>query len=76
VGVATASTIRPAHDDIINAAAGAIVMAARRKAQEVPIVAPIVIGRTATISGGTISTEAAWREWTYGRSNTGFWGPV
>ena len=34
-----------AHDDIINAAAGAIVMAAQRTAQRVPIVSPIIVGR-------------------------------
>ncbi len=32
-----------AHDDVINAAAGALVMAAQRKAQELPIVSPIIV---------------------------------
>jgi hypothetical protein len=55
-----------AHDDIVNAAAGAIVMAAQRTAQQVPIVMPIIVGRAPTIPGGSVSTEAAWREWAYG----------
>lgn len=65
-----------AHDDIVNAAAGSIVYAAQRKAQEVPIVAPIIVGHPPTIPGGTVSTEAAWREWTYGGGNRNFWGPA
>jgi hypothetical protein len=65
-----------AHDDVVNAAAGAIVYAAQRKAQEVPIVAPIIIGHPPIIPGGTVSTEAAWREWAYGPSNANFWGPA
>jgi hypothetical protein len=58
-----------AHDDVVNAAAGAIVMAAQRTAQQVPIVMPIIIGRAPTIPGGSVSTEAAWREWAYGGGN-------
>jgi len=65
-----------AHDDIVNAAAGSIVCAAQRKAQEVPIVAPIIVGHPPTIPGGTVSTEAAWREWVYGSGNANFWRPV
>jgi hypothetical protein len=65
-----------AHDDVINAAAGAFVYAAQRRAQEMPIVAPIIIGRAPTIPGGTVSTEAAWREWAYRGGNTTFWGPA
>ena len=59
-----------AHDDVINAAAGAIVMAAPRTAQQVPIVSPIIVGRARTVSGGTASTEAAWCEYAYGAGNT------
>jgi hypothetical protein len=65
-----------AHDDVINAAADAIVMAAQRTAQQVPIVSPIIVGRARTISGGAASTEAAWREWAYRGGNTDFWGPM
>jgi hypothetical protein len=65
-----------AHDDVINAAAGATVMAARRRGQQVPIVSPIIVGRPPTIPGSTVSTEAAWREWAYGGGNTNFWWPV
>jgi hypothetical protein len=53
-----------------------MVYAAQRKAHEVPIVMPIIVGRTPTIPGGTVSTEAAWREWAYGGGGTNFWGPV
>jgi hypothetical protein len=63
-----------AHDDVVNAAAGAIVMAAQRTAQQVPIVMPIIIGRAPTIPGGSVSTEAAWREWAYGGGYRNFWG--
>jgi hypothetical protein len=62
-----------AHDDLINAAAGAVVMAAQRKAQEVPIVAPIVIGKTASPIPGQ-STTAAFYE-NYGGGNQ-YWGPI
>jgi hypothetical protein len=41
-------------------------MAAQRTAQQVPIVSPIIVGRPPNIPGGTVSTEAAWREWAYG----------
>jgi hypothetical protein len=65
------------HDDIINAATGAIVMAAQRQAQAVPLVAPIILSQTTpTILGGSVSTEAAWREWAYRGGNTSFWGPA
>jgi hypothetical protein len=65
-----------AHDDVVNAAAGAIIYAAQRRAQEVPIVAPIIVGHRLIIPGSTVSTEAAWREWAYGGGNTIFWGPM
>ncbi len=34
----------------------------------------ISAGHPPTIPGGTVSTEAAWREWAYGGGNTNFWG--
>lgn len=42
-----------AHDDVVNAAAGAIVAAARRKVQEVPLVAPIILSQNAPPEPGT-----------------------
>ena len=62
-----------AHDDVVNAAAGAIVMAAQRKAQEVPIVAPIIIGKTASPIPGQ-STTAAFYEYYSGGNQ--YWGPM
>jgi hypothetical protein len=47
------------HDDAANVAAGAMVLASSEKLEEVPIIAPIIVGRARTISGGTVSTEAA-----------------
>jgi hypothetical protein len=64
------------HDDCANVAAGAMVLATAIKLDVVPIVAPIIVGHPPTIPGGTVSTEAAWREWAYGGGNTNFWGPV
>jgi hypothetical protein len=64
------------HDDAANVAAGAMVLASSEKLEEVPIIAPIIVGRARTISSGTVSTEAAWREWAYGGGNTNFWGPM
>ena len=64
------------HDDTANVAAGAMVLAGSEKPEEVPIIAPIIVGRTRTVSGGTASTEAAWRDWAYGTGNTDFWGPM
>jgi hypothetical protein len=64
------------HDDAANVAAGAMVLASSEKLEEVPIIAPIIVGRPRTIWGGTISTEAAWREYAYGGGNTNFWGPM
>jgi hypothetical protein len=51
-----------AHDDIINAAAGALVMAAQRQAQEVPIVAPIICGgpNDTPIPGQQLDSTALW----------------
>jgi hypothetical protein len=50
-----------AHDDVVNAAAGAIVYAAQHTAQQVPIVSPIIIGHTPVIPGQ--STTAAFYEY-------------
>jgi hypothetical protein len=48
-----------AHDDIVNAAAGAIVCAAQRMAQQVPLVAPIILGQSSDSSiPGQSTTEA------------------
>src|SRR5258706_6307603 len=54
-----------------NVACGAMV-ASSKKQDVVPIVAPIIVGHPPTIPGGTVSTEAAWREWAYGGGNTNF----
>jgi hypothetical protein len=62
-----------AHDDLINAAAGAVVMAAQWRAQEVPIVAPIIIGKTAPPISGQ-STTAAFYEYYSGGNQ--YWGPT
>jgi hypothetical protein len=64
------------HDDAANVAAGAMVLATAIKLDEVPIVAPIIVGQPRNIPGGTVSTEAAWREWAYGSGNANFWGSV
>ena len=64
------------HDDCANVVAGAMVLATAIKLDVVPIVAPIIVGHPLTIPGGTVSTEAAWREWTYGGGNRNFWGPA
>ena len=53
-----------------------MVLACSVKLDVVPIIAPIIVGRTPTIPGGTVSTEAAWREYAYGGDNTNYWGPV
>jgi hypothetical protein len=46
------------HDDIITAAAGAIVAASQRQAQQVPIVSPIYVGTPRNIPGGTTGGSA------------------
>jgi len=62
-----------AHDDVINAAAGAIVMAAQRQAQAVPLVAPIIVSQNMPPEPG-MSTTQAYYEWA-GRTRNQ-WGPV
>jgi hypothetical protein len=64
------------HDDAANVAAGAMVLASSERQEQVPLVAPIIVGHPPTIPGGTVSTEAAWREYAYGAGGTNFWGPV
>jgi hypothetical protein len=64
------------HDDAANVSAGAMVLASSERQEQVLLVAPIIIGRPPIIPGGTVSTEAAWREWACGGGNTIFWGPV
>ena len=56
-----------AHDDIINAAGGAIVCAAQRNAQQVPFVAPIIVGHPRTIPGQ--SATAAFYEYYGGNAH-------
>jgi hypothetical protein len=51
-----------AHDDLVNAAAGAIVAAAQRKAQEVPLIAPIILSQSMPPEPG-MSTTQAFYEW-------------
>jgi hypothetical protein len=53
-----------------------MVLASSERQEQVLLVAPIIIGRPPIIPGGTVSTEAAWREWACGGGNTIFWGPV
>jgi hypothetical protein len=65
-----------AHDDIITAAAGAIVYAAQREAQKVPIVPPFAIGSQGVIGGGDQQQGTAtelWYAWA-GRTPSG-WSP-
>jgi hypothetical protein len=64
-----------AHDDVINAAAGAVVYASQRQAQAVPLVAPIIIGRSAEPSPipGQSTTELFY-EWASQTRNS--WGPI
>jgi hypothetical protein len=64
------------HDDAANVVAGALVLATRKIHDDVPLVAPIIIGRPPIGPGGTVSTEAAWREWAYRGGYTNSWGPV
>jgi hypothetical protein len=46
-----------AHDDVVNAVAGAIVYAAQRTANRVPIVAPIIVGQVNPAVPGQSSTD-------------------
>jgi hypothetical protein len=64
------------HDDAANVAAGAMVLASSEKLEEVPIIAPIIVGRARTIWGGAASREPAWCEWAHGAGDTNFWGPT
>jgi hypothetical protein len=70
-----------AHDDLINAAAGALVAASRQAAQDIPTAAPVIITRgdlpSPTASNPTVpqkSTTTLFYE--YYRSNEPFWGSV
>ena len=47
-----------AHDDVINAAAGAIVLAAQRTMQAIPLVAPIIVSLNEPIVPGQSATAA------------------
>ena len=50
------------HDDIINAVGGALVAAARQQAQVIPIVMPIIVGRSQPPDPG-VSTTQAYLDW-------------
>jgi hypothetical protein len=67
-----------AHDDIINSAAGAIVYASQRQAQAIPIVCPIVVGRSAEPSPipGQQSATELYYEWVASGGGSKWWGPV
>jgi hypothetical protein len=72
-----------AHDDIVNAAAGAIVAASQRAAQEVPITPPIIFYRDGSSSDPSLtdqtdkrSTTARFYEWAGGVGDVTWWGPV
>lgn len=66
------------HDDLITAVAGALVAAARRAAQEVPIVAPIICGGQfdTPIPGQQLSTTEKFYEYYNGGGGGQWWGPV
>jgi hypothetical protein len=66
---------RGQHDDVINAAALAIVAVSRRAAQQVPMVAPIIIGKNQPPTPGLSTTEAFY-EWSNGVGGGTWWGPV
>ncbi|SIO49700.1 hypothetical protein SAMN05443247_06523 [Bradyrhizobium erythrophlei] len=65
-----------AHDDVINAAAGALVVAAQRDAQRVPLVAPIILSQTQPPVPGstTLSTTQAFYEYTANGGGNRFGG--
>ncbi|SHG53484.1 hypothetical protein SAMN05444169_2927 [Bradyrhizobium erythrophlei] len=66
------------HDDIIDAVAGALVAAAQRQAQEVPIVAPIICGgpHDTPIPGQQLSTTEKFYRYYNGGGGGQWWGPV
>ena len=55
-----------AHDDVVNAAAGAIVLAAQRTMQAIPLVAPIIVSLNEPIVPGQSATAAFYKF--YGRN--------
>jgi hypothetical protein len=63
------------HDDVITAAAGCIVAASQRQAQAVPIVPPIIIGKSNPSTPGLSATEAFY-EWSNGVGGGTYWGPI
>jgi hypothetical protein len=62
---------RSGHDDLSNAIAGAVVLASQDREQRVPLVAPIIIGKTAPPIPGQ-STTAAFYEYYSGGNQ--YWG--
>jgi hypothetical protein len=63
-----------AHDDVINAAAGSIVYASQRAAQEAPIVMPIIVGGpNATPDNSGMSATELFHAWS---GHGGGWGPI
>jgi hypothetical protein len=63
------------HDDVITAAAGCIVAASQRQAQAVPLVPPIIIGKSNPSTPGLSATEAFY-EWSNGVGGGTYWGPI
>jgi hypothetical protein len=66
-----------AHDDLVNAAAGALVMASLRAAQAVPIVSPILIFRDGTSNMPTTDNRSTTQKYyDYYGGSAQWWGPV
>ncbi len=59
------------HDDVANAVAGAIVAAAQRTAQEVPVLIPWITGQPIVIPG---QSSTAFHEY-YAGGGGQYWGP-
>jgi hypothetical protein len=64
-----------AHDDIVNSVAGCIVAAAQRQARAVPLVAPIIVGRSADPDPG-LSTTERYLQWINNGGGSHWWGLV
>jgi len=65
-----------AHDDLINAAAGALVAAAQRASQQLPIVPPIIGYRDGTTSDTSTADTRSSTEKFYDYGGAADWGPV